>query len=97
DRDGDGRPDGCDNCPAVPNAGQEDADGDGDGDACDLCSLSANHPNAAPRTARFTRLLPPTTDDRLTRLKVLDLEPASINPPGEGVQIPTSHARGGRA
>jgi glucose/arabinose dehydrogenase len=87
DRDGDGRPDGCDNCPAVPNAGQEDADGDGDGDACDLCSLSANHPNGIPRTARFTRLLPPTTDDRLTRLKVLDLEPGSINPPGEDVQI----------
>ena len=87
DRDGDGRPDGCDNCPGAPNAGQQDVDGDGAGDACDLCGVSANHPGGAPRTARFTRLLPPATDDKLSRVKVLDLEPASIDPPAEEVQI----------
>jgi len=34
DRDGDGVPDGVDNCPDVPNPDQADSDGDGVGDAC---------------------------------------------------------------
>lgn len=36
DADGDGVPDALDNCPAVPNAGQQDADGDGTGDVCEV-------------------------------------------------------------
>lgn len=35
DEDGDGRADVADNCPAIPNAAQEDADGDEVGDVCD--------------------------------------------------------------
>jgi acetyltransferase-like isoleucine patch superfamily enzyme len=34
DADGDGVPDGTDNCPTVPNPDQEDTNGDGYGDAC---------------------------------------------------------------
>jgi len=37
DSDGDGVPDGEDNCPSVFNPGQENADGDAHGDACDNC------------------------------------------------------------
>jgi hypothetical protein len=36
DQDGDGVPDISDNCPSVPNPGQENADGDGFGNACEL-------------------------------------------------------------
>ncbi len=37
DRDGDGIPDGSDNCPDVANPDQRDGDLDGVGDACDTC------------------------------------------------------------
>jgi slime mold repeat-containing protein/thrombospondin type 3 repeat protein len=42
DTDGDGLPDPCDNCPAVPNANQLDTDSDGFGDACDNCPTVPN-------------------------------------------------------
>ena len=35
DRDGDGISDSQDNCPELPNRGQDDSDGDGRGDLCE--------------------------------------------------------------
>ena len=43
DQDGDGRIDVADNCPAVPNPGQENADGDAYGDACDPFPFDADN------------------------------------------------------
>jgi cytosine/adenosine deaminase-related metal-dependent hydrolase len=42
DRDGDGRQDAMDNCPAAANPDQADADMDGKGDLCDACPDVAN-------------------------------------------------------
>ncbi len=42
DVDGDGVPNGEDNCPTVANADQADADMDEKGDACDACPMVAN-------------------------------------------------------
>ena len=42
DTDGDGVPDYTDNCPTVPNPGQEDGDADGIGNVCDNCPTVAN-------------------------------------------------------
>jgi len=44
DDDGDGVPNGHDNCRAVANPDQADADGDNSGDACDVCTdVGATH------------------------------------------------------
>lgn len=42
DSDGDGLLNAADNCPTVPNPGQENADGDTHGDLCDNCTLIDN-------------------------------------------------------
>jgi hypothetical protein len=47
DGDGDGVPDGTDNCPAVANVGQENADGDAQGDACDADDDNDSVPDAS--------------------------------------------------
>ncbi len=47
DSDGDGVANLLDNCPTVPNAGQEDGDGDMKGDACDPCPTQPNPGNQA--------------------------------------------------
>ena len=51
DADGDGTPDGADNCAEVANAGQADADGDELGDACDPDRDGDRHRNATDNCA----------------------------------------------
>jgi len=48
DSDGDGVPNGVDNCPSVPNPGQADANGDGVGDACPNLSDSDSDHDGIP-------------------------------------------------
>ena len=43
DRDGDGVPDGLDNCPSKPNVDQVDSDGDAVGDVCSTPGLALLH------------------------------------------------------
>jgi len=46
DGDGDGVPNGLDNCPGARNSEQTDTDEDGRGDACDNCPETPNFPQA---------------------------------------------------
>ncbi|HJQ98687.1 MAG TPA: thrombospondin type 3 repeat-containing protein [Candidatus Polarisedimenticolaceae bacterium] len=43
DSDDDGFPNGEDNCPGIPNPGQENSDGDTRGDACDSCPFDSEN------------------------------------------------------
>ena len=43
DSDDDGVSDAFDNCPSVPNPGQEDSDHDGVGDSCDACCVTCGN------------------------------------------------------
>ncbi len=70
DGDGDGAPDGCDNCPAAANPNQSDADGDGLGNACDPGCLTVQRgAGGAVADAQISR--------KIGVSPVLDLEAAT--------------------
>ena len=50
DADGDGIPDGNDNCVSIANPSQTDSDADGYGDACDPCPITADPSGYCPAT-----------------------------------------------
>ena len=64
DGDGDGVPDGSDNCPAAANSGQADADADGQGDACESGDGDSSSGHPEPDAARPTATAEPTAPEQ---------------------------------
>jgi putative Ig domain-containing protein/thrombospondin type 3 repeat protein/galactose oxidase-like protein len=63
DTDGDGIPDGQDNCPTVPNPNQADSNGNGIGDACDPTPMPTAFNNKVTTTSAVA---PPATSAGFT-------------------------------
>jgi choice-of-anchor B domain-containing protein len=80
DSDADGKPDACDNCPAVPNPDQADANEDGQGDAC-----SCDTP-AVPCEGGMAGPYPCSGVDMLSRVGLEDMMARSGNAVWGGVE-----------
>ena len=87
ERDGDGKPDATDNCPATPNADQADADSDGSGDACDTTPQGTTPPQITtpgPITADATGPAGAAVSFEASADDDLDPHPALVCSPASG-------------
>lgn len=100
DSDGDEVGDDSDNCPLVPNPGQENVDGDASGDACDPCPLAPlddcafllrNATITSPSAAAVAAVLTPG-DPALDRARDLHTSDVTRFPslllPGDALGVP---------
>jgi hypothetical protein len=89
DGDGDGTCDLLDDCPTIPDPGQEDADGDDIGDVCDPCNNVRLVFAVKPKII-ITKLLTPTGDDKLKFKGSITIPPQggdpSLDPVAEGAR-----------
>lgn len=72
DLDGDGVPNGVDNCVHVPNPDQADSDGDGHGNACDGCQVA--NPGATPCPLTISTIRNPAAPGHPTQPTVVRVQ-----------------------
>jgi hypothetical protein len=87
DVDGDGVPDGQDNCPSAANPGQEDSNGDGVGDACTPPPPPANPGLPSGPAKLFLKVKGKPRAGRRSCIKVMARDQAGLVVPGVTIRF----------